>query len=534
MKKLVLAIVLCLVFVPVFAATSSSGGVAVSPATALTGDNFHFNTLTYTYTATTNVVSGVIVGKIPTGWPAVAASAITMGGTAVEAKKAMTWTFAGSNYFGCTVTSANEGTVTFAMAVTIPATAGAYVFKFSEADFDANTYNAVELPGYVTVTVSSSSNPITWLSLSPDIAATPNILTTDVSKIVYTGQFSAAVSGGQMILNLDRGSNHGILASTNPSAVTWVAGALTSVRNNSIVINARAGVFGGSPTCNATQCVVAIGTAAAEETFEVIYGKPTATPDIGPQGTTYSDGLRIRFRSNAFFPASTVTPQALPTTFVNSKGNEGHLVMVPSATVVLTPSLNGESTVLNMSGFVKSHKRLVSSGGAVLGKGDWNSTGASYLFSPQDYGAYTLTGIIGWYDELNDNLYRTNTTNAVTLYKLPDLSDMDLAKANGFLTQEAFTASANAAADPLHVTIYAATQYFVDADFYGLSAAAFCRVVDGSLNTVSTFTIPSDGTFGTFDSGYVIAAEDVSTWYMQSAIPIEVNGILWRCSLPTR
>lgn len=529
MKKFLLVLFSVLVFSGIgFSATSSSGAVVTAPDTGLSGDNFHFNTFTHTYTAVTNVVKGVIVGEFPTGWPL---DSMTMSGTADEAKKYFTWTFAGKNYFGVTVTAANEATVIFSQSVTIPA-AATYAFKWYQADYDLNTYNAVALAANTTVTVSDSNNCVTW-SVVPTVV----IQTTDVSKIVYTGAFTGAVSGGQLIFNLDDGSGNllGIFAKTTPSPLTWVAQAITGVKNNGICVNARAGVFSGSPTCNATQCIVPIGTAAAAETFEVIYGKPTATPDIGPQGSSYTNGLRIRFRSNAFFPAATVTPQVQPTAFYNPKGKEGFLVLVPTPTVVITVvSQEDNSQVITLYGPAGSDKKVYSSGGTLQKTGDKGSSTAYIRTEPLKVGSYAISYLMGWYDWDNDGTYRTNTVTASV--NVPPLeSDIKNALISGRAVSEYYTTVFSGTAT--HITKYAQAQYFYKVDSIGTTDTVhLARVVDGATATVNSIMVPklALGMVGGLDNPYILPADTACRWYAAQGAPTAMYLEFLRYPLPTR
>jgi len=116
----------------------------------------------------------------------------------------------------------------------------------------------------------------------------------------------------------------------------------------------------------------------------------------------------------------------------------------------------------------------------------------------------------------------------------PIISDLTAAKLNGFLTQEVISASSDAAGTAIHLTKYATAQYFAGADFWGLSLTSAVRVVDGATTSPNAFTIPSNGSFGTFDSPYILAANTGTRWYTQTSTPVLINGILWRLSLPVR
>ena len=536
MKKVLFLVLALLVPFGLLAATAGNGTVTVSPETAGTGANFTFNEFTFTCTvAANNMSDGQFYFKLPTGW-ATGLTMTTTGGNMSSVTGFKSWTDAGSTYHGVEAVGTVGATFNIVMSVTVTTVAEAYTFTFYTADATKNTYSASAIATNPAITVASSNNPITWLTLFPALTATPVILTTEKSKLVYTGQFNQAVSGGQIIFNLDPGNNYGILASTRPSPLTWVAQALTSDKSNAVVVNARVGVF-ASPTCNGTQCIVPILTAAAEETFEIIYGRPTATPALGPQGAYYSDGVALKFRSHAYFPAATVTPQAMPTAFYNVKGKVGHLVMVATPTVVMTPVYNGDKVELRLSGWSGSDKKVVSSGNTLQLMGSKNSTNSSYMFNPAPYGSYSITGILGWTDELNDNLYRTNTSNAVVQYKLPEIANVDESILNG-LIQLGYVENATVkAAAPLYVTIFASDTYVYDADIFGNSAAVFyARTVGEDAANVTYTSYVLTGVLPTAKgfSNYIIPAEDLVEYDLITGDDNEFNLRIMTVPLPTR
>jgi hypothetical protein len=108
MKRLLLTVFSVLAFAFVsFGATVGLGGVAVSPSTALTGDNFVWNTFTTTYTAVTNVVNGIVYNKYPFKTWGTAVSKVVVAGNAVEIGPIMTWNNGADYFYGVTVTAAN-------------------------------------------------------------------------------------------------------------------------------------------------------------------------------------------------------------------------------------------------------------------------------------------------------------------------------------------------------------------------------------------------------------------------------------------
>jgi len=543
MKKILVLLFSVLVFASVaFSAntTVGSGAVAVLPVTALTGDNFHFNTFTYTYTAATNVVKGIVYCKYPFNTWGTAVSKITMGGNAVEAKKATEWTDGANHYFGATVTCANAGTVTFAWATTVCAQAAVQAFTWYEANFSMTPVptgsSGQTLAANCTITVSDANNPITLDTFYPALAGTPFILSTEKTNMVYKGHFNAPCSGGQMIINLNPGKHSEPGAQSLPAPLTWVAQALTSAMNNAVCISARAGVF-GTPTCNGTRCVVAIGTVNAAETFQVVYGpNATTTPGIGVQGVNYSDGIYIDFKSNAFFEAATVTPYAQPTAFVNTKGNYGQIVRVPTPTIVLTVTANIDGSYTCYGTGYNGSQKTVLFGSQWQGQIDRNATRGT-VNTPADmiYGAYTISLIDRWQDVLNDSTWITTTATASTSI-MPKNFDLLSGIANGIVNKDYFVQSV-AAAGPMNVTIFASAQAILKIDCWSNSACSFSRIVNGSANTINAIFIPAlatAGSFGAISSPYTIPAAAVSQWYNNTAGTVTVNGIIYRIALPTR
>jgi hypothetical protein len=540
MKRLLLAAFSVLVIAGgLFAATVGQGTIAVSPSTALTGDNFVWNTFTTTYTSVTPIVRGIVYGKYPKMvWGTAASKVVVTAGVDANVGPIMTWDNGADYFYGVSVTAFSTGnTLNFAWSVTVPATAAAYAFTWYEANYSKTPVPSTqEIPAKVTITVASSNNCFTWTTIYPDPATTPFVLSTDLTNIVYKCAFTKASSGGELRINLNPGQSNGPFAQTVPNPLTWVAQALSGTKNNRICVNAQAGVF-ASPTCNGTQCIVPILTAAAGETVEIILGpNATTTPSANFAGTQYTDGVGLIVKSNALFPAESVTPQAMPTTFNNIKGNVGLIVRVPTPTIVLTVTANIDGSYTCYGTGYKGSAKTVSFGSQWKGAIDTGST-SGYVNTSNDmlYGAYTVTLLDRWQDVLNDGTYIT-TTATTTLSIVPKNFDLLSGIANGIVNKDYFVQSV-AAAGPMNVTIFASAQAILKIDCWSNSACSFSRVVNGSANTINAIFIPAlatAGSFGAISSPYTIPAAAVSQWYNNTAGTVTVNGIIYRIALPTR
>ena len=532
MKKLLFSalvlIVLALPGVALAAAVTGNGTCAVSPSEAIQGQKI--GSIAFTVTIATNNMDGP--GNVHVKWPSAygvpTAARVALSGTATEAKKVVIWSDGGQYYVGCTATADVDQTIIFTFSnMTITATAGSQTFTWSTADDAATTYTAAAI----------ASQPVIYAWSANKAAAVGTVGPSPIALVSDTTNFSAQmvwsvspVYGAQVRWQMSVGTPG---YTTTPNPLTFAA-STTNAKNNAVWIKATPGSF-DTPVCNATECyanILAAATISIGDKFEIRWGPPTVAATVTPwHGSNYVKNMKINIKVNAANPATTETPVTYPTAAVS--GN--FLFTEPTPTIVLTVTANADGSY-NCYGTGPNPSLKWVKWGTTGWTGSLASNATSdTITTPSDmlYGTYTVSMYYRFMDRLNDGVYRTNTATA-SVSVIPRNLDLTQAKVSGFLTQELLTASVNAAASPWQITLYAAAQYVADADFWGLSAAAFCRVVDGAAATVSVFTIPSDGTFGTIDNGFVIPANTRSRWLMQSAIPVECNGSLWRCALPAR
>lgn len=567
MKKMLMAMVLVLAMAGIAQATyvvySGEGDQTIAPTTAVVGAAITALTWTYTF-KTHNATNGYVVkfafpdAKFATGTP------VLTGTNATKSNISAYWQESGVTYLKITGSAAsiNDTLILTIPLAKCPDLAGTRGFKIYSVTNSSAITNTAGTAANATITVSAVCD---WVASAP----TPVILND------YKKAYVFELNNNQALVN-------GFVKLSMPND-TWTSITTTADIPGSVSVTSATGIADPVVASDGLSMLIAIPTLAVNQKITITFpdmegltpeatplkttyginqqfrvqavaamwtstSLPTYTPQVTPTGTiaetatatpaatstsTYSVQKWSTFACKTF-EALTPIPTATGTTIVGK-----FAVWVPSATVVLSASYTSKGTNLTLTGGAVGMTKQIKSTNAMFNKyGSFMDTTMSTMFDADMYGAYTVTGYVGYWDLYNDGAWRTNTSNAIALYKVPVFDDVNTEISNGVLTVEKVENSFCDATTPLFVTIYADTRYVYDADIFGNSPAVFyARVVgdDAANNTLTSYVLTGSGLYS--GKGFInpiFTAEDVINYDLITGSDNEWNLNLLTIPLPAR
>lgn len=521
-RVLFLALILLVPFMAFAAAVTGNGTVTTTLASeVLTGDYVASQSFTVTLGAV--YTKGSAWFKWPRTWAPVETANIALSGTATEAKKIVKENWLGDTYYKVTITGTALQTVIVEFkGVTLGATAGAQTFTWLTADTSTSLSTASAIASQPATYLWSASKAVSVGTVGPSPVVANDDINPFIAQVVWG---VSPNSGGQIRWRLVSGTP-GYQSTPNP---VTLASSTTTGKNNASWVVCTPGAL-DTPVCSSFECyanIKAAATISIGDKVQIFIGHPTPAVSVTPwHGTNYAKNMRIDIMANACRSAATETPVSYPTAAVN--GNFSFLVPTPTVCLTLTTLANGYQFNTNDTALT-SAKTVYSMGTAIKNR--------SGVFNPTDFGSYSCSGVVFFKDVNNDGELRSNTTSAITVYKMPVVTSVGEAVANGLLVPESVENSFCNATTPLLVTIYADAQYFYDADIFGNSTAVFyAREVgsDAANVTFTSYVLVGNVPTGKGFINPVIPAESVLNIDLITGSDNEWNLRLLRAPLPAR
>lgn len=401
MKNFLVVLLVMFLSVPLFAAGEKGEGTcALTPATCIAFDREGEFTWVYT-AATTNMSGGIVKITIPTGFPApvtyTPSSASGLAKIAATTNGTIGTVSVNGQVVTIPITTLNIASIiTLKYTAVTPPAGTDQVFTVSVVSATDQTITTQAIASLPTLTRYNNNNQIVAAMAVPTAA----VLTTNSTMMNGSFTFVRQFKGGQIVIHKPVGTP-GVGPTPNIadfSSNTYSPGYF--------VVAAGSNILSGSPTVTANKVIIPIATAAAGAAVSFTWGYSQAGGASNYSGGSYVGNAKMNIRANCIGTvAATVTP------ITTASNSIVFTVAVATPTVNITPVvLNDQSVQIKTFGVKMSDKRVTGAGLDL--RPDYNNASNVDIVNGIVPGTYTLTYINGWYDNLNDGTYRTNTATA--------------------------------------------------------------------------------------------------------------------------